>query len=146
MTNYADPEAVRPPIALGWCGCPGTPHDTDYVTIVQQLGYGDIGMTRQVARLKGVEAYYQTLILVGVKDWTFVLPDGRPRPIDVDQVARLDERTVVRLVSDDILGLVFPKDEDESPPNGSGAPSESGSPESATSTQTSPAPEPSTTL
>lgn len=141
--NYADPEAVRPPIALGWCGCPGTPHDTDYVTIVQRLGYADIGVSRQVARLKGVEAYNQTLILLAVKAWTLVLPDGKPRPIDVDQVGRLDERTVDRLLEDDVIGLIFL--EDESPPNGSSARSESGTPASAISTPTSPAPEPSTT-
>jgi hypothetical protein len=150
MSNYSDPEAVRPPIALGWCGCPRKdgdppPHgDTDYVTIVERLGYADIGVTRQIARVKGVEAYHQALILVAVKAWTFVLPDGKPRPIDSDQVGRLDERTVTRLLEDDILGLVF-TDIEESPPNGSGAPSVNGSPESASTIPTSPAPEPSTT-
>lgn len=143
MGNYVDPDAVRPPIAIGPCGCPNTPHDTDYVTIAQELGYGDHGILNSLARSKGPEAYEQGVILVGVKAWTLVLPDGKPRPIDPTQVARLDRATVERLLEDDVLGQLFEGETD--PPNGPSAPSANGSPESATSTLTSPAPEPSTT-
>jgi len=144
MGNYVDPEAVRPPIALGPCGCPGTPHDTDYVTIAQELGYGDRGILSQLARNKGPEAYEQGIVIVGVKAWTLVLPDGKPRPIDTTQVAQLDMATMRRLLADDVLGLLF-ADEDDGPPNGPDDPSPSGSPESDTSTPTSQALEPSTT-
>jgi hypothetical protein len=145
MSNYSDPEAVRPPVAIGPCRCPGKPHDTDYATIVQRLGYGDIGMTRQVMQRKGIEAYYQALILVAVKAWTLVLPNGKPRPIDPEQVALLDEWTVNRLIEDDLIGAAL-MDEDESPPSGSGAPSQSGTQESApASTPTDPEPAASTT-
>lgn len=144
MTNYIDPEARRPPIAIGPCQCPGTPHDQDYVTIVERFGYGAKGQIREVARRSGPEASNQMVILLGVKEWSFVLPDNSPRPIDAVQVANLPEPLVERLLEDDILGLAFLADE-EPLPNGSSALSPSGSPESATSTPTSPAPEPSTT-
>lgn len=144
MSNYVDPEAVRPPAAIGPCACPGTPHDTDYVTVVRQFGYGAKAAMRRVFREAGVEAYNQAVLLHGIKAWTLVLPDGKPRPVDADQIAALDEPTVERLLEDDLVGAAFADVEDD-PPNGSSAPSGSGSQESATSTQQSPAPEPSTT-
>lgn len=143
MGNYVDPEAVRPPIPIP-CTCPGTPHKEDYVTVVAQFGYGAKGVMRETARRQGTEAYNQKVIELGVKAWTFVLPDGKPRPVDADQIARLDEPTVELLLGDDILGAAFLADDDPLP-NGSGAPSDSGSQESATSTRKSRAPRPSTT-
>jgi hypothetical protein len=142
--NYVDPEAVRPPAAIGPCTCPGTPHHIDYVTVVRQFGYGAKGAMRRTFREGGVEAYNQAVLLHGIKAWTLVLPDGKPRPVNADQIAALDEPTVERLLSDDLVGAAFTDIEDD-PPNGSSAPSDSGSQGSAGSTQTTPAPEPSTT-
>lgn len=143
MSNYVDPMAVRPPAAIGPCACPGTPHDTDYVTVVRQFGYGAIGEMRRTYRERGAEAYNQAVLLLGIHAWTLVLPDGKPRPVDAAQIAALDEVTVDRLLEDDLVGAAFGGGDD--PPNGSSAPSANGSQASATSTQQSPAPEPSTT-
>lgn len=148
MGNYVDPEAVRPPIPVP-CSCPRAegaeaPHDQDYVTVVRQFGYGAKGVMRETARRHGAEAYNQKVLELGIRAWTFILPDGKPRPVDAEQIARLDEPTVEVLLGDGVVGLAFLADDDPLP-NGSSAPSDSGSRGSATTTLTSPAPEASTT-
>lgn len=140
MGNYVDPEATRP-VELGPCRCPGSPHTVDTADIVVRFGYGERGRIRQVTRVSGVEAGYQVAILLGVKRWNLVLPDGSARDVDAEQIARLDETTVNRLLDDELLGAAF---EDEPLPKGPGDPSPSGSPESDSPTPTTPAPTSST--
>lgn len=139
-TNYVDPDATRP-VTIGPCRCPGTPHETDTADIVVRFGYGERGRIRQTTRVAGLEAGYQVAILLGVKRWTLVLADGTIRPIDAEQIGRLDEGTVNRLLADDLLGDAF---EEDPLPNPLGDPSPSGSPASATQTQTTPEPPSST--
>lgn len=141
MSNYIDPEATRP-VILGPCRCPGSPHEWDTADIVRRFGYGERGRIRQATRSGGIEAGYQLAILLGVKRWNLVLPDGSARPVDVEQVARLDEPTVGRILGlgiaegeDEMLGEAFG---DDDLPLASAAPLLNGSQESGTPTPTTP--------
>lgn len=147
MTNYVDPAATRP-VTIGPCRCPGTPHETDTADIVRLFGYGERARIRQAGRLGGIEQSYLMAILLGVKRWNLVMPDGSAREIDSEQVARLDETTVLRLLGlnagdggDQMLGDAFAEDE---LPLASAAPSPSGSQESGTPTPTTQTPPSST--
>lgn len=104
-TNHVDPEATRP-FDLGPCRCPvdPPPHVNDSANVVTRFGFGAKGRIRHASRTAGVEAGYQVAILLGVKSWTLVLPDGKERPIDSEQVALLDEAIVVG--TQDELGQV----------------------------------------
>lgn len=143
-TNYVDPEETRP-VTIGPCSCPPVggkrPHETDTADLVVRFGYGELGRIRQTARIGGQEASYQVMILIGVKRWNLVKPDGSVREINALEVGRLPESIVTRLLEDDMLGAAF---EDDPLPNRSGDPSPSGSPESDTPTQTTPTPSSST--
>lgn len=140
MGNYVDPAATRP-VTIGPCRCPGTPHSEDTADIVVLFGYGERGQIRQATRRAGLEAGYQLAILLGVKRWNLVLPDGSAREVDAEQVARLDEATVDRLLSDELLGVAF---EESELPLASAAPSPDGSQGSGTQTPTTPTTSPST--
>jgi hypothetical protein len=144
VSNYVDPEATRPePVDLGPCGCPlePKPHARDSAVVRARFGYGDRGIIRQAGRQGGPEAFHIQTIVRGVVSWTLLLPDGKPRPIDVLQANRLDEPTVDKLI--DALDEAFAQDP---LPNESGAPSPDGPLESASPTPTTPAPpEPTTT-
>jgi hypothetical protein len=142
VSNYVDPDATRP-FDLGPCRCPhpeGTPppHVNDSADIVVRFPYGD----RSKIRLASGGMLNQVAILLGVKRWTLVLPDGSARPIDGLQVHRLDEPTVELLVSDEGLGKAM---EDEELPKAPGEPSPSGSPEKPSSTRKTRTRRPSTT-
>lgn len=139
IENRVDPDATKT-ADLGPCRCPGQPHTGDSAVVVRLFSYAERGLIRQAGRLGGVEAFYLTTIARGVKSWTFVLPDGSPRPVTIEEVNRLDEGTVDVLIA--ALDDAFAEDP---LPNESGAPSPSGSPGSATSTQTTPTPISSTT-
>ncbi|MES2210956.1 MAG: hypothetical protein V4515_12360 [Chloroflexota bacterium] len=138
MSNYADPDATRP-VDLGACRCPGTPHSADSADVVGRFGYGELGKIRQAGRLGGPEAFKAMAVLIGVKRWTLVLPDGKPRPIDAGQVSMLDEWTIDALIVH--LDEAFAEDP---LPNAPGAPSPDGPSESASPTPTIQAPESST--
>lgn len=140
MGNYADPAATRP-VTIGPCRCPGAPHAEDTADIVVRFGYGDKARIRQTTRVAGIEAGYQVAILLGVKRWNLVLPDGAVRPIDAEQIGRLDEWTVDRLLEDELLGAAF---EDDDLPLAPAASSQSGSQESGSPTPTTPTPPSST--
>lgn len=116
------------------------------------FGYGERAEIRQATRLGGVEAGYMKAILLGVKRWNLVLPDGSARPIDATQIAQLDEATVERLMGadvraeegderDSLLGEAFEVDE---LPLAFAASSPAGSQESGTRTQTTPSTSPPT--
>lgn len=148
MTNYADPSALKT-APLGPCRCPRDPKphpDGDTVTVVRKFGYGELGKVRQAARTHGREASYQVAALLGVKAWTLVMPDGSPRRIDAEQVARLDEVTMVgregpkgELLVPGIMHALDEAFEPEDPlPNTSSAPSPAGQSESAGPTPTPP--------
>lgn len=96
VSNRADREVTKR-VDLP-CRCPGIPHSGDSAQVVTLLGYGDRGKCRQTARLSGIEAFYQHLLLVGVVSWTFTLADGRARPVNAEEIALLDEGTVMALV------------------------------------------------
>ncbi len=138
MSNYADPTATRP-VDLGACRCPGTPHTSDSADVAQRFGYGELGRIRQAGRIGGVEAFKATAVLIGVRRWSLVLPDGKPRPIDAGQVSMLDERTIDALIT--TLDEAFAEDP---LPNAPGAPSPDGLSESASPTPTIPTPPTST--
>lgn len=140
MGNYVDPAATRP-VTIGPCRCPGTPHEADTADIVVRFGYGELARIRQTTRAAGLEAGYQVAILLGVKRWNLVLPDRSARNVDAEQVGRLDEPTVNRLLDDELLGAAF---EEEELPLPSAAPSPSGSQASGTLTPTTPTPPSST--
>lgn len=148
MDNLVDPEAVQPPIAIGPCRCPGRPHagpdgtGQDFVTVVRAFGYGAVSEIRRADGLYGPDVSTARAMLLGIKAWTLVLADGKPRPVDAEQIGLLDVATADRL--DEIVGEVLATKDDDLP-NGSGADSPSGSPASDTSIPMSPAPEPSTT-
>lgn len=133
-SNYVDPDFTRP-VDLGPCRCPvePRPHDRDSADIVALFGEGQRGKIRQAGRLGGAEAFKQMAILLGVKRWSLVLPDGSARPIDAQQVERLDEGTVELLLRKGALDDAF---EDDPLPKLLGAPSRNGSSESASRTRT----------
>lgn len=148
VTNYVDPAATRT-ADLGPCRCPvdPKPHARDSAEVVLRFGFGEKGRIRQAGRTLGIEASYQVMILLGTKSWTLVLPDGSARPIDSDQVSRLDE--IIVLGEEDDLGELrtpgfmqallpaMQAGEPEAPlPNASGAPSSDGRSGSASPTQT----------
>ncbi|HXU85587.1 MAG TPA: hypothetical protein VN773_07255 [Verrucomicrobiae bacterium] len=148
MTNYVDPSATRP-VSLGPCRCPlvngQAPHEADSANVVIRYGYGELGAIRRALRTQGVEAFKMAAIQLGVKSWNLVLPDGTPRPVDADQVARLDEATVTLFMgSDDVVGLLDEAFAEDPLPNASGGPSPAGSPESGSPIPTTPEPPSST--
>lgn len=112
--NYVDPDFTRP-VDLGPCRCPvePRPHDRDSADVVALFGEGQRGKIRQAGRLGGAEAFKQMAILLGVKRWSLVLPNGSARPIDAEQIERLDEGTVELLLRKGALDEAF--DEDELP-------------------------------
>lgn len=133
MTNWIDPDATRP-FDMGPCRCPVAPgspqpHVNDSADIVIRFPYGD--RTKIYAATGGQKNIIA--ILLGVKRWTLVLPDGRERPVDARQVHLLDEPTVTRLVSDDGLGAAM---EDEPLPKVSAARSRGGGRAKSSSTPT----------
>jgi len=157
--NRADPSAVRtvylddwrvapdtdPPDRVGpACGCGGGHHERDSAVVLTSVGYGIKGAVREATRRQGIEAGHLVLILRAVRSWNLVLEDGSPRPLDVAEVALLDDATVRWLIA-----AIDPAWEDDPPlPNASGAPSPDGSSESATPTPTTPSatePSPSST-
>ncbi len=152
-TNYVD-QAATHTADLGPCRCPvdPEPHVRDTAEVVTRFGYGERGRIRQTARTAGVEAGYQVAILLGVKSWTLVLPDGSARPITPTQIAALDEATVAgvesklgELVQDGLMQALAPAlDPDDPLPNAPGAPSPDGPSESASPTQTTQTPTSST--
>ena len=154
QTNYVDEKATRTQ-DLGPCRCPvePRPHVNDSAEVVTRLSFAEKGRVRQAGRIAGQEAAMQVAILIAVRSWTLVLPDGSARPITAEEIARLDELTVSGYehpVTGDVVqeGLLHAIDrllDPEDPlPNGSGAPSPDGPQESATPTQTTPAPPSST--
>lgn len=154
--NYADPEETRWE-EIGPCRCPGDPrpHTVDRVRVLAQLGYGDRARIAVATRSGGVEAGYMMTVLVGVKEWNLVLPDGSPRPITLEQIGRLDAVTLLgrttgrgkaeQVVYRGILICLDPAWADDPLPNGSGAPSADGSSGRDTPTQTTSEPPSSTT-
>lgn len=128
-TNYVDPDATRP-VDLGPCRCPvePRPHERDSADVVVLFGEGQRGRIRQAGRLGGVEAFKQMAILLGVRRWSLVLPNGSARPIDAEQIERLDEGTVELLLRKGALDEAF---EEDPLPKLLGAPSRNGSSESA---------------
>jgi hypothetical protein len=140
ITNYVDPDETRS-IDLGECRCPGTPHGRDSAQVVGLFSYGDRAVIWQAGRLGGVEAGIQMSILKGVRSWTLALPDGKPRPITAEQIARLDEGTVNALTKSGALNDAFRLDP---LPKGPGARSLNGSRASAGSIPTIPTPTSST--
>jgi hypothetical protein len=139
VSNYVDPDATRP-FDLGPCRCPvdPAPHINDSADIVVRFPYGD----RVKINAASPGMANQLAILLGVKRWTLVLPDGTARPIDGRQVHLLDEPTVDHLISDEGLGKAM---EDEPLPKVSGEPSPSGSPAKPSSTPKTRTHRPSTT-
>jgi hypothetical protein len=144
--NYVNPEATRT-ADLGPCRCPvdPAPHERDSAEVVVRFGYGDKGKIWQTRRAAGLEAAHQVMVLLGVRSWTLVRPDGSARPINPEEVARLDELTIIGRSGPDpgqplAKGLVDYLDEAMEPedplPNPSGAPSPDGPSESASPTQT----------
>lgn len=143
-TNYIDPKESRP-VEIGPCRCGAKPsgHETDTAVIRTRFAYGDLGIIRQAGRQGGPEAANIAVIVRGVESWNLVLPDGKPRPVDILQANLLDEITVIKLVA--LLDDAFPGEDEESPPNTSGDPSTGGSPTDGTRTPTIPAqPQPTT--
>lgn len=145
MGNYADPAATRH-VVLGPCRCPkkdgARPHAEDTADVVTAFGYGELAEIYQATRALGKERGYLVAILLGVKRWNLVLPDGTARPIDALQVARLRKADIDRFLADDVLGDAF--EEDDELPNPSGDPSPDGSPASSSPTPTTPEPPSST--
>ncbi len=152
--NFTDQEATRA-VDLGPCRCPvePRPHVNDSADVVVRFGFGALGRIRQASRTMGPEAGYQTAIVLGVKRWTFVLPDGSARPITYEQVALLDEATVTgtegevpgSVLQAGLMTYLSDAIEPEDPlPNGSGAPSPDGRSESASPVPTTQAPPSST--
>lgn len=139
MANYIDPAATRP-FDLGPCRCPvdPKPHARDSADIVVRFPYGD----RAKIRAASGGASNIVAILLGVKRWTLVMPDGSARPVDSGQVYLLDEPTVDALISDDGLGAAM---EDEPLPKGSGEPSLAGTSAKRSPTRSPQTPRPSTT-
>jgi hypothetical protein len=143
LTNYVDPDATRP-ITLGPCRCPGTPHEADTADVVVRFGYGEKAKIRQVGRMGGIEQLKLMAVLLGVKRWNLVLPNGSARPIDAEQIARLDEDTIDALFdTGGALDDAFAVRADL--PKASSGPSPSGSPGSGGSTRKTRTPPPSTT-
>lgn len=145
QSNYVDEKATRTQ-DLGPCRCPvdPKPHVNDSAEVVTRLGFGEKGRVRQAGRLAGHDAALQVAILIAVKSWTLVLPDGSARAITAEEIARLDELTVSGyehpvtgdVVQEGLLHAVSPLLDPEDPlPNGSGAPSPAGQQESATPTR-----------
>jgi hypothetical protein len=122
------------------CRCPGQPHGSDSAQVVTLFGYGDRGDIRQAGRESGPEAFRQVMLARGVFSWTLTLPDGKPRPITLEEVRLLDEGTVDHLV------LALDDAWEESPiPKGFGAPSRAGTRAKGGRTRKTTTPEPSTT-
>lgn len=138
MSNYVDPSSSRP-VDLGACRCPGTPHTSDSADVLIRFGYGELGAIRQAGRLSGPESFKAMAILLGVRRWSLVLPDGTPRPIDAAQISMLDERAIDTLIAH--LDGAFAEDP---LPNARGAPSPAGQSASASPTPPSPTSESST--
>lgn len=134
QSNYVDPDATRP-VDLGPCRCPvePRPHERDSADVVVLFGEGQRGKIRQAGRLGGAEALKQMAVLLGVKRWSLVLPDGSVRPINAEQVERLDEGTVELLLRQGALDDAFAEDPF---PKLLGAPSPNGSSASASRTPT----------
>jgi hypothetical protein len=149
QSNHVDEAATRT-FDLGPCRCPvdPKPHVNDSAELVSRFGIDAKGRIRHAGRQFGVEAGFQVAILLGVKSWTLVRPDGSARPITAEEVARLDEATVTGIDALGVAGLMQglgPLMEPDDPlPNPSGAPSSAGRSESASPTQTTPTPATST--
>lgn len=129
--NYIDPDATHP-VDLGECRCPGdAPHGHDDAVVVNLFGYGERGVIRQAGRMGGPEAFKLMAILKGVRSWSLTLPDGKPRPIDAQQLERLDEGTI-----DKLIAALDPAFEEDPLPKAPGAGSRNGSRVNGSSTRT----------
>lgn len=139
MINYVDPDATRT-LDLGPCRCPvePKPHVNDSADVIVRFPYG---ARARIDEASGMQANL-VAILLGVKRWTLVMPDGSARPIDTTQVYLLDEPTVLALCSDEGLGAAM---KDEPVPKASGGRSRAGSRAKRSSTPKTPTPPPSTT-
>ena len=153
QSNYVDEAATRTQ-DLGPCRCPvdPKPHTNDSAEVVTRFAFGAKGRIRQAARTLGTEAGYQVAIVLGVKSWTLVRPDGSARPITGEEIAALDEMTVVgregpggEIVQEGLMHALAPLLDPEDPlPNGSAAPSPAGQSESGSPARTIPPPPTST--
>lgn len=143
--NYVDTHATR--AVSRPCTCPGTPHGEDTADVRVRLGYGEIatmraaGWTRSRGAVFSPEDSKVALIVLGVRRWNLVLPDGSERPLSQAQVELLDEETV-----DWLFRELSPAVARDPLPNPSADRSPAGRSESAGPTRTTKArPEPTST-
>lgn len=138
MSRFADPDAIAR-LDLGACQCPGTPHESDWLSYRTQLGYADIGRIAAVAATGDVMAAKRETLIVAVTSWNLLGPDGEVPSIDTDSVGALDFGTA-EAAYDAINEAIA---ERMTVPNPSGARSRATSRASASRTRT-PTPTPTT--
>lgn len=130
MSRFIDPTATQR-IDLGPCGCPGTPHESDWADIRARLSGLEFAAFEHATGEREAAGLAATHILA----WSLLDDDGDPAPITGETVWLLDAATMTALstaFAAVLKGSV-------TVPNGSGARSRSTSRGSASRTPTTPA-------
>jgi hypothetical protein len=81
-------------VPVGACRCPGTPHEEDVVYLAPELGF-EAGLAVEAAMSSSTDQTEQTLAVAlalvrrNVLGWTFVDEEGKPEPVNNQNIERL---------------------------------------------------------
>ena len=97
---------------LGPCECPGTPHETDTIRLLENISYADMLHIGDASGLGAVEAVW-AVFNIRVKGWNLVDDKGKPLPLSRAVWQNLSESLSQRV--NDLIGELDKDDEVELP-------------------------------
>lgn len=115
-------------IDLGPCGCPGAPHESDWIDVYEVIAWDDLV---DVAEAGTEGAARRRFHARAIHRWSFIDAEGRPVPVSEDTVRLLSPAAL-----DALAGPLAEVLERSRLPNGRGAPSPRSRRGSASSPQT----------
>lgn len=128
MSRFVNAEATRT-VDLGPCECPGTPHDSDWAKLRDQLSGSEIGALQRVPvdEIATTEA-----VAPFITEWNLLGPDGEVMPISAEALRMLTAGSLSP-ISEALSAVIT---ESVTVPNGSSVPSPASSRGNASRTRT----------